>query len=185
MKKFYIQLMFLLTCLNTFSQEKEKSINTYQAIDYLLLFNPNSNKNSYYDSNLGKMNEPSKFVLAGFGGQYEYGISYNNWLRLGALTGIYANIYDSTYSFPFAGSLTLAPKIGTESRIFGKFAFGWNTAIGRGNKNGNFSNYQLGIEFDGDAKIFIFATNHDFQIKNTNYSTIGIGFGGILFKDKK
>lgn len=183
MKQFYIYLLLLFACFNTFSQEKGKKLNTYQAIDYLLLFNPNSYRNSYYDPNLGKMDESSKFVLAGFGGQYEYGISYNNWLRLGALTGIYANIYDSTYSVPFTGSLTLAPKIGSESRIFGKVAFGWNTAIGRGNKNGNFSNYQFGIEFNGDSKIFIFSTNHDFQIKNTNYSTIGIGFGGILFKN--
>nr|WP_297307369.1 hypothetical protein [uncultured Flavobacterium sp.] len=181
MKKHIFISLITLSFINSFSQEKNANFVKYQAIDYLLIFNPNSNKNAYFDGNTGKMSEPSKFVLAGIGSQYEYGIMYNNWLKLGALSGIYANIYDSTYSIPIASSLTLAPKIGSETRIYGKFAYGWNTAIGRGNKNGKFTNYQFGIEFESDTKIFIFATNHNFVIKNQNYSTIGIGFGGILF----
>lgn len=181
MKKIILLNLILLSGLFGLSQENKNSFIKYQAIDYLLLFNPNSNKNAFFDGNTGKMSEPSKFVLAGIGAQYEYGMMYNNWLKLGALSGIYANIFDSTYSIPIAASLSLAPKIGTETRIFGKFAYGWNTAIGRGNKNGNFSNYQLGIEFENDTKIFIFATDHNFIIKNQKYSTIGLGFGGVLF----
>ena len=178
--------IFSLLSITSYSQEpKKQNFETYQAIAYLLLFNPNSNKDSYYDGNTGKMEEPSKFVIAGLAGQYEYGITYKEWARLGIQTGIYANIFDAAYTIPIASALTLAPKITDEFLVYGKFALGWNTAIGKGNKNGLFSHYQFGAEFGGGSRLFFFVNDHGFHLNNRIYQTGGIGFGGTLFKSKK
>lgn len=186
MKKITPLLLFTtILSLKSTAQENAPAFEQYQAIDYMLLFNPNSNKEAYYDGNTGQMEEPSKFVIAGLAGHYEYGITYKKWLRLGALTGIYANIFDSAYTIPVAGTVTLAPLIGSETRIYGKLAYGWNTAIGKGNLNGIFSHYHFGVELGGGSRIFLFANDHQFQLKQQVYRTLGIGFGGTLFKDKK
>lgn len=181
-------ILLILTLLNisAFAQETEtKPFSTYQALDYMLLFNPNSNKDSYFDGNTGQMEKPSKFVIAGLAGHYEYGMAYKEWMRLGILTGIYANFYDGIYTLPIAGAVTLAPKVGEETRIYGKFALGWNTAIGKGNLNGMFSHYHFGVEFGGGSRLFLFVNDHGFRLKNEVYRTAGIGFGGTLFKSEK
>lgn len=182
-----IFLFFLALISNiTYAQKNEKhKFDTYQAIDYMLLFNPNSDKESYYDGNTGQMEEPSKFVIAGLAGHYEYGITYKEWVRIGIQTGIYANIYDAAYTIPIATALTLAPKISDEILVYGKFALGWNTAIGKGNKNGMFTHYHFGAEFGGGSRLFFFVNDHGFHLKNRIYQSAGIGFGGTLFKSKK
>lgn len=180
-----ILIILSITSFQTFGQEKKAAFKSYQAIDYMLLFNANSDKESYYDGNTGQMEEPSKFILGGLAGHFEYGIAYKEWLRVGMLTGIYANFFDSAYTVPIAPTVTLAPLIGGETRIYGKVAYGWNTAIGRGNLNGMFSHYHFGVELGGGSRIFLFASDHQFRLKQQVYRTLGIGFGGTLFKDKK
>lgn len=182
-KIFHISL--LISIFQVTAQEKKPAFEQYQAIDYMLLFNANSDKESYYDANTGQMEEPSKFVIGGIAGHYEYGIAYKQWIRLGLLTGIHANFFDSAYTIPIAPTVTLAPLIGGETRIYGKVAYGWNTAIGRGNLNGVFSPYHFGVELGGGSRIFLFANDHQFRLKQQVYRTLGIGFGGTLFKDKK
>lgn len=184
MKNILIFLSFCSLVANA-QEVRIKNFDTYHTLEYMLLFNPNANKDAFYDGNTGQMEEPSKFVIAGLGGTYEYGITYKEWIRLGLSTGIYANFFDATYSIPIAGTATLAPQIGNEVRIYGKVALGWNTAIGKGNKNGMFSHYHFGIELGGGSRIFLFVNDHGFYIKNTVYKSAGIGFGGTLFKSKK
>lgn len=181
--KIALYFLVLICTLQLSAQEKQYDFQRYQAIDYMLLFNPNSNKDNYYDANTGKMEDPSKFVLGGISGHYEYGIAYKKWLRLGVLTGIHANFFDSVYTIPLAPAVTLSPLIGDETRVYGKVAYGFNTAIGRGSLNGVFSHYHFGIEFGSGSRLFLFVNDHQFRIKGEVYRTAGIGFGGTLFKD--
>ena len=180
-----LQVLLFFISIQISAQDKKSHFQQYQAIDYMLLFNANSDKESYYDANTGQMEKPSKFVIGGIAGHYEYGIAYKQWIRLGLLTGIHANFFDSAYTIPIAPTVTLAPLIGGETRIYGKVAYGWNTAIGRGNLNGVFSHYHFGVELGGGSRIFLFANDHQFRLKQQVYRTLGIGFGGTLFKDKK
>lgn len=92
MRKIF-QISLLISIFQVTAQEKKSAFEQYQAIDYMLLFNANSNKESYYDANTGQMEEPSKFVIGGIAGHYEYGIAYKQWIRLGLLTGIHANFF--------------------------------------------------------------------------------------------
>lgn len=184
MKKFLLIILVLLS-LSSSAQKNTQNWQSYTAIDYMLLFNPNSDKDSYYDGNTNQWEEPSKFVLAGLAGHFEYGISYKQWIRLGGFSGIYLNVFDNVYTVPFAASLTLAPALGDDFRIYAKFASGWNTAIGRGNLNSDFHHYHFGVEFGGGSRLFLFVSDHGFRLKNEVYRTLGIGFGGTLFKDKK
>ena len=180
-----LTLFFFVLSFITSSAQEESNWKRFQSVDYMLIFNPNSNKDNYYDGNTGQMEKPSKFVLGGLAGHYEYGISFKEWFRFGLLTGVYANVFESVYTIPVTGTITLAPLIAEETRVYGKFAYGWNTAIGRGNLNGRFTHYHLGVEFSGGSRIFLFANDHQFQLNHEVYQTLGIGFGGTLFKDKK
>ncbi|HLV46938.1 MAG TPA: hypothetical protein VKY32_07845 [Flavobacterium sp.] len=183
--KHLLLLFTLFNSIGIFSQETESDWKKYQSVDYMLLFNPNSNKDQYFDYNTNKWVNPTKFILAGVAAQYEYGIAYKEWIRLGALTGFYANVGDKSYSIPIVGSITLAPLISDETRIYAKFGYGWNTAIGRGNLNSDFHHYHIGIEFGGGSRLFLFASDHGFRLKGEVYKTLGIGFGGTLFNSKK
>lgn len=63
--------------------------------------------------------EPTKFVLAGFSAQYEYGIAYREWFRLSAHVGVQINFADKTVTTPIGGSIALAPRIGEDLRVYG------------------------------------------------------------------
>lgn len=184
MKKTFCFLLCLLTLTIKAQEEKDNNWQTFHAVDIALSFNPNSNRDRYFDANTNQWEEPSKFVLAGLGGHYEYGIAYKQWVRLAFHTGFSANYFDKAVTIPVGSSVTVAPLLGDETRIYGKFGYGWNTTIGRGSLNGMFQHYEFGFEFGGGSRLFLFGTEMGFKLQKTNYSIVGIGFGGTLFKEE-
>lgn len=178
-------LLVALCCLFSFSaytqDYADKKWTSILNADIGILFNPNSIKEPYYNK-YNKWIEPTKFVLAGITAHYEYGIAYKEWFRVSAHVGLQMNIADETVTTPFGGSIALAPLIGEDSRIYGKYIVGWNTAIGKGHKNGAYHHFQIGLETPDDIRIFAFIADHGFSLKqNTPYTTMGLGIGGTVF----
>ena len=63
--KIILQVLLFFISIQISAQDKKSHFQQYQAIDYMLLFNANSDKESYYDANTGQMEEPSKFIIGG------------------------------------------------------------------------------------------------------------------------
>ncbi len=180
--RLFILIASALFSFSSYSQEYiDKNWKPILGADISILFNPNSIDNPYFNSQ-NHWVEPTKFVLAGIAAQYEYGMTYKEWFRVGAHLGLQINIADKTVTTPIGGSISLAPLIGEDTRLYGKFIAGWNIAIGKGNKNGMYQHYQIGIESQESIRIFAFIADHGFSLKqHTPYTTMGLGIGGTVF----
>jgi hypothetical protein len=111
-----------------------------------------------------------------------YGIHYNQWATIGLHSGIEWKFSDKLVAIPVFVNMSLAPKIGEESRLYFQFGYGKSIALGRGALLGNYKRASLGFSPNEDFLIFIELSQHDLMFDNNlNVGSVSFGIAKILF----
>lgn len=168
------------TVYQTFSspEEKEHGILFTQVV-LSVPFNLNPNRGNY--DPVTEESEPW-FIPDGISVHGGAGIHLKKWVGLSVNTGIDWRIRQKLVSAPVYGMLTVNPHFNKDTSVLLQAGFGQAYALGRGNLNGTYQKYRLGIMFDDDMCIFIDGSLFGYPLKDIRETgTFTIGFSLFTF----
>lgn len=164
------------TVYQTYSAPEEKEYGvffTQVALGVPLNLNPHRGEVDPATGESGSWFIPDGISLHGGAG-----IHLKKWIGISANTGIDWRIKQKLVSVPIYGMLTVNPHFNKETSILLQAGLGQAYALGRGNLNGTYQKYRLGIMFDDDMCIFIDGSLFGYPLKDireTGTFTIGLG----------
>lgn len=188
LKRNFIVILFILLKVNSFSQTtytinegiKTKTKSTFTQFDFSIPLKGNSEQGQE-DLN-GKRNN-SWFLPDGLSSSFGYGIHYNKWVSIAIHSGIDWKISQSLFVAPIFANLKLSPKLGMEpTRIVAQVGFGKSFALGRGNLEGIYKKFSLGVQTDEDLLLYIQIAEYGFSLHNQkNIGSLSLGISLITF----
>lgn len=118
------------------------------------------------------------FLPNGIGIKYGMGIHKNRWVSLSMHSGIDWKANERLVAIPVYGNLRLSPKVSHDTRLVFQAGLGRGYAIGRGDMQGKYQKYTLGIESDkNDLGLFIEVAGYSFNLhQNEITGLFNIGF---------
>ena len=118
------------------------------------------------------------FIPNGIGVKYGVGVHKNRWVSLSMHSGIDWKANERLIAIPIYGNLRLSPKIGPDTRLVLQTGLGRGYAIGRGNMQGRYEKYTLGLESDeNNLGLFVEVSGYSFGLhRNEVTALFNIGF---------
>lgn len=183
--------LFLVFCLSVSAQEAEKEKRSFiynsfkldkdadevnQAYLKLDVSTP-LKYNEHHDETDPQTGEKGYWFLPdGINARVGIGYNYDDLLTVGGATGIDWKAFQKIVTVPIFAETRLSPKVGEETRIYLTAGYGHAFALGRGNLNGNFQKYSLGVGNDEGSYFFLELNYYGFPIQDFHsFATINLG----------
>lgn len=118
------------------------------------------------------------FLPNSLGIKFGRGVHKDRWFGISAHSGFDWKFNERLFLVPVYGNFTLSPDLGGDSRLVFQAGYGKGFAIGRGQSQGKYQKYSLGLESDeNNFGIFIEIAWYDFNVyrgSTTDFFNIGI-----------
>ncbi|MCL9804170.1 hypothetical protein NAT51_01445 [Flavobacterium amniphilum] len=201
MKNKVLFALFLIATATVFAQKPQT---TYTTVEH---YKPKNEKETYdsgqnserffhkFDLNTSiigntKADDPSTsynesrpwFTLNGIGFKYGIGAHKDKWVSVSAHTGFDWKANERLVAVPVYGNVSLNPSVSEDMRLILQTGIGHGFAIGRGNMQGLYQRYALGLETDNentDFSIFVEVSSYRFHLHNVQ-DTLLFNIGGSL-----
>ena len=155
-------------------QERDRFFHQYELNTSLIGNTQSDNPSTSYDESR------PWFIPNGLGFKYGIGVHKDKWFALSAHTGIDWKANERLVAVPVYGNISLNPLLGDDTRLVLQAGLGRGFAIGRGNMQGKYQKYTLGLESDNnDIGIFIEVSSYNFKLHQSNYTEL-FNIGGYV-----
>lgn len=120
------------------------------------------------------------FLPDGIGTKFGYGVHYKKWLGVSLNSGIDWYASYKLVTVPAYMNFRLSPKIGDDTRITAQYGIGKSFALGRGNLQGTYQKFSLGLENSDGHILFIEFNGHGYKTANNLDNVLSFSLGLTL-----
>lgn len=154
-------------------QKAEKSGPGFYQLALGVSFNLNSRRGETDVSG----DDEDFFIPDGLSLHAGYGLHLKKWIGISANTGIDWRVNPKLVNVPVYALLTLNPHFNKGTSFLAQAGIGHAFALGRGNLNGTYQKYRIGIHFNDNWLIFADASLFGYELKDirqTGAFTVGL-----------
>lgn len=201
MKNNLLLILFLISSVTVLAQKPET---TYTTVEH---YKPKNEKETYdaaqnrerffqkYEFNTSiigntETDDPNTsynesrpwFTVNGLGFKYGIGAHKDKWVAVSAHTGIDWKANERLVAVPVYGNVSLNPLVSEDMRLVLQAGLGRGFAVGRGNMQGLYQKYSLGLETDTDTNdfgLFVEVSSYRFNL-HYNQDTLLFNIGGYV-----
>lgn len=128
-------------------------------------------------SSTNDTNSVFDYVLPdGLSANYGVGLHFNSWAGISGNAGIDWIGSEKLVVAPVYGSVMLNPTIYKEYSLLMQFGYGYSFALGRGDLNGTFQKYRIGLGVEDYLSLYVELNQYGFPLHDMDPAgSIGIG----------